>query len=230
VSLAHRSCTVVEPHLQHVLNVRKAIRTLSPASSYAASLCTIKSSWPTTCNVHETEYTIGCTHRRSMDHRSPPSGSLYARIRMLNHGIPRSQAVMSSFRPVSSCEHSPAPASTRTSSIASAETLVSPEYRGFASKDAYLEALRVWVEEQMHFQADVQMTGFYGKTTMEEYKSRPGLREDRRARKEAERRQTLAKTPTRVDEESQENPQEDVKVKKTSNFARRMFGRRATTA
>ena len=78
----------------------------------------------------------------------------------------------------------------------------SKPYRGFSSEAQYLEALQEWAEEKKYIYHDTRLTGFYGKTTMEEYASRPpvetGLKKKwkaRKARKEeqkAERRNTVA--------------------------------------
>ncbi|QIX01800.1 hypothetical protein AMS68_007317 [Peltaster fructicola] len=47
-------------------------------------------------------------------------------------------------------------------------------YRGFASEQAYMDALRAWADSK-RFAAPTETTllGFYGETTMEEYASRP---------------------------------------------------------
>jgi hypothetical protein len=74
-------------------------------------------------------------------------------------------------------------------------------YKGFASEEEYLEALREWAEQKKYITHDTMLTGFYGKTTMQEYASRPvvdiGLKKkwrERKARKEekrVERRNTV---------------------------------------
>ena len=75
-------------------------------------------------------------------------------------------------------------------------------YRGFPSEAAYLAALSEWAEHKKYIYYDTALSGFYGKKTMQEYASQPGvelgLRKKWKARKQkkedqkAERRNTVA--------------------------------------
>ncbi|KAK5467812.1 hypothetical protein LTS15_000785 [Exophiala xenobiotica] len=79
------------------------------------------------------------------------------------------------------------PRSTTTSrapsvfSAVSIDTLVgdsdsgtSPGYRGFPSRQAYLEALREWAEEKMYYHPAEQLHGFYGNKTVDEILNNQG--------------------------------------------------------
>jgi hypothetical protein len=71
-------------------------------------------------------------------------------------------------------------------------------FRGYESEDAYLAALIEFCNEKGYFETDTQITGFYGKKTVQDYVVegsgwRAESREERRRRKEAkaQRRSTL---------------------------------------
>ncbi|CAK4031137.1 Hypothetical predicted protein [Lecanosticta acicola] len=96
-------------------------------------------------------------------------------------------------------------ASTRAPSLTS--TLVADDshrqrqqrYKGFPSEEAYLAALREWVESKKYIQTDATMVGYYGTTTMDEYASRPKVElgwsrrwKERKVRKDAARRNSAA--------------------------------------
>ncbi|KAK5556679.1 hypothetical protein LTR46_005191 [Exophiala xenobiotica] len=79
------------------------------------------------------------------------------------------------------------PRSTTTSrapsvfSAVSIDTLVGdsdlgtpPGYRGFPSRQAYLEALREWAEEKMYYRPTEQLHGFYGNKTVDEILNNQG--------------------------------------------------------
>jgi len=56
-------------------------------------------------------------------------------------------------------------------SAASIDTLVTPDngYRGFPSREAYLQALREWVEEKMYYEpGETGLHGFYGTKTVDD--------------------------------------------------------------
>ncbi|KAL9594119.1 MAG: hypothetical protein Q9219_007209 [cf. Caloplaca sp. 3 TL-2023] len=59
-------------------------------------------------------------------------------------------------------------------------------YGIYASEEEYLAALRAWVEEKSDVRLDdrTALTGFYGKETMQDYANRPGLRSDRKKKRE----------------------------------------------
>jgi hypothetical protein len=46
-------------------------------------------------------------------------------------------------------------------------------YRGFPSREAYLEALEEWADSQRYYEPETSLRGFYGETTLESYASRP---------------------------------------------------------
>ncbi|RMZ84598.1 hypothetical protein DV737_g1155, partial [Chaetothyriales sp. CBS 132003] len=74
-----------------------------------------------------------------------------------------------------------------TSSI---NTLVADEsYRGFASEDEYIKALREWIESKAYHESDIQIRGWYGTKTKQDYLNEPSIFEERRARKRAEKRE-----------------------------------------
>ena len=98
-------------------------------------------------------------------------------------------------------------------------------YRGFPSYDAYLQAMRDWVDSKLYFETDVQLIGFYGTKDMEYYKSLPGFKSQRRIK--AERRNTVAKIPTNDSAKSQDGSQER-REKTLKDKAKNVFGRRAT--
>ena len=89
----------------------------------------------------------------------------------------------------------------RRETIAEATPVRRP-YRGFASEEEYLAALKEWAEEKKYVQHPTMLTGFFGPTTLQELASRPGVEiglkkkwKERKARKEerkAERRSTVA--------------------------------------
>ena len=115
------------------------------------------------------------------------------------------------------------PRSSRPASVfsaASVDTLVADKsYRGYPSKDAYLNALREWVDSKNHYDCDTQLPGFYGTKTAEYYKNKPGLLDDRRKRAAAARLNA-------VPEEGTPKPPEQSKGDKL----RQMFTRRKTVA
>lgn len=104
--------------------------------------------------------------------------------------------------------HSPSRASVmshatlapRHQSIAAPEQASARPYRGFASEEAYLNALRAWADGKRFAEpTETTLVGFYGTTTMAEYASRPpppgmnlNLRKkwkERRASKQLEKQQ-----------------------------------------
>ena len=100
------------------------------------------------------------------------------------------------------------------SRLASDETLPvhnsqngSSTYRGFPSREAYLEALEEFAEGKSYADAhDHTLTGFYGTKTMDHYKKKPKPTGDRAARKELAR---LAKRATVADGMPEGVPEEE---------------------
>jgi hypothetical protein len=119
-------------------------------------------------------------------------------------------------------------------------------YRGFESREAYLAALRDWVDNQQYYESNVQLEGWYGTKTKQEYLDEPSIFELRRERKKAEkeakdeqRRQTVSRLGP-VAENSELNGDDAVarggdavgstsKENKGSRL-KRVFARRATLA
>jgi hypothetical protein len=107
-------------------------------------------------------------------------------------------------------------------SAASIDTLVADQsYRGYPSQQAYLEALREWVDSKMYYESEIQLKGFYGTKTSEYYKNKPGLRSEKKAR-----RTPVAHLGT-VADESESNPA--VEETKGSKL-KKVFSRRKTVA
>ena len=110
-------------------------------------------------------------------------------------------------------------------SATSADTFVAePPYRGYPSKDAYLAALREWVESKAHYETGTQVMGFYGTKTAEDVK----LKADeykRKARRENGRERPGIRELNSVPEESVAGAE----LSKTERF-KKMFGRRRTVA
>ncbi|KIW17119.1 hypothetical protein PV08_04310 [Exophiala spinifera] len=73
---------------------------------------------------------------------------------------------------MSSIRSIPPPRPSRPASVFSAssiDTLVADQgYRGFPSREAYLQALMEWAEEKKYHQSNEQMLGFYGRKTTNE--------------------------------------------------------------
>lgn len=87
-----------------------------------------------------------------------------------------------------------------SSVMSDATTITAPihEQRGFKSREAYLAALNEFAESKLYMPAgDHTLHGWYGEKTMDDYKNRPGLRDDRK--KKSKRAKSLAK----LDHESQ---------------------------
>ena len=98
-------------------------------------------------------------------------------------------------------------------------------YRGFPSQEAYLQAMRDWVESKMYFESDVQLRGFYGTKDMEYYRNKPGFRSHKRGKDQ--RRHTVVKVPSNESTSSQDGS--DTKRDRTlKERAKGVFGRRAT--
>ena len=100
----------------------------------------------------------------------------------------------------------------------------------YQSEEAYLNDLRAWIEAKKYFSPGELATGgnrtlegFYGRTTMDEYASRPGLglrsrrreNKDQRERK-GQRRATIDETAKREEEDSSKNQEENLRRRKSS--------------
>lgn len=94
-------------------------------------------------------------------------------------------------------------------SIASGPPPGPKPFRGFPSEEAYLKALKDWVEEKSFIHLDTSLQGWYGTKTQEYYLNQPdggsGLRTMLREKREAkkQRRATVAninETPNEADD------------------------------
>lgn len=122
-------------------------------------------------------------------------------------------------------------------------------YRGFPSKEAYLEALREWVDDKTYYEADVQLKGWYGTKTKQDYLDKTSIWEERRERKQAEkaekmrvereRRKTVAMprlpeegevNEARVEEGREDGGEVRDRKERRGSKLRGLFGRRATVA
>ena len=123
--------------------------------------------------------------------------------------------------------------STTSSPPATTTTQGPQPYRGFPSHEAYLAALRSWVEEKMYFESDYQLRGFYGTKPMQYYMDKPGLRSHKKSKnqegKQVDRRASLARVPTRESVTSGKSQDDEQKTESTfKSKAKAVFGRRAT--
>ncbi|KIV86005.1 hypothetical protein PV11_01648 [Exophiala sideris] len=114
-------------------------------------------------------------------------------------------------------------------SAASIDTLVAPDssYRGFPSRQAYLEALREWAEEQLYYEADQPLVGFYGTQTTEEILRKQG------AKMPKSRRATVAQLTTVNEGETLTTPAPESSAEKESksgNRLKKVFSRRKSAA
>jgi hypothetical protein len=106
-------------------------------------------------------------------------------------------------------------------SAASIDTLVADtSYRGYASHDEYLQALKEWADSKRYYENDVQLNGFYGTKTSEYYRNKPGLRGGKK-----DRHATVAQLST-VQEDEQSPATEESKTSKL----KKVFSRRGTVA
>jgi hypothetical protein len=119
-------------------------------------------------------------------------------------------------------------------SAASIDTLVgdsgTPGYRGFPSRQAYLEALREWAEEKMYYRPTEQLHGFYGNKTVDEILNNQG------GKIPSSRRATVAQAKvgngTAHDEHGQQNrvvTEQAADKENTANRLKKVFSRRKST-
>jgi len=86
-----------------------------------------------------------------------------------------------------------------TSVLSDATTITGPAHtqRGFKSRESYLAALQEFADRKSHMESNERtLVGWYGVKTMDDYKARTSLKEERRKRKDREeqerqRRRTL---------------------------------------
>ena len=106
--------------------------------------------------------------------------------------------------PSSSSSSSSSSSASPTQATKATTTQPQP-YRGFPSQEAYLEALRTWVQQRECAQLDTALIGWYGSKTTEDYMNRTdvdlnlGLRNKlREMKREKQRRATIADTRATV--------------------------------
>ena len=118
------------------------------------------------------------------------------------------------------------PRTTRSPSVfsaASIDTLVGDQsYRGFPSRQAYLEALREWAEEKMYYHPTEQLRGFYGQKTVDEILDNQG------GKIPTSRRATVAQVGTAHDRQPAQVTEQADK-ENTANKLKKVFSRRKST-
>jgi hypothetical protein len=78
-------------------------------------------------------------------------------------------------------------------SAQSIDTVVADQsYRGFPSEQAYLDALKVWAQSKMFYEADEQLSGFYGKSTVDDILGKQGTTRGMTKSTRDQRRATVA--------------------------------------
>jgi hypothetical protein len=74
------------------------------------------------------------------------------------------------------------------------EPNVQRRYRGYANEDEYIKAFTEFLMEKQYFETDHQLSGFYGKETMDDYLQKSGYksRADRKREKAEKKRRPSA--------------------------------------
>lgn len=103
---------------------------------------------------------------------------------------------MSVKEPRSAFDRNPHAPASRPASIFSAQsidTLVTPDtsYRGYPSEQAYLDALKAWAQAKMFYEADEQLSGFYGNNTVDDILVKQGTVRGAKKVPKSKRRATL---------------------------------------
>ncbi|KAJ9634262.1 uncharacterized protein PV06_00436 [Exophiala oligosperma] len=121
----------------------------------------------------------------------------------------------------------PPPRPSRPASVFSAssiDTLVADQgYRGFSSREAYLQALHEWAEEKKYYQSTEQLHGFYGRKTVDEILGNQG------GKAPTSRRATVARLDT-VQEGRTVQVVDAPAKESTGNRLKKAFNRRKSTA
>ncbi|KIW66802.1 hypothetical protein PV04_06096 [Phialophora macrospora] len=85
---------------------------------------------------------------------------------------------------------------SRPASVFSAQSIdtvvADRSYRGFPSEQAYLDALKAWAQSKMYYEADEQLSGFYGKSTVDDILGKQGTTRGMTKSTRDERRATVA--------------------------------------
>lgn len=90
------------------------------------------------------------------------------------------------------------------------EPNVKRPYRGYPSEDDYIKAFTEFLMEKQYYETDTQLTGFYGKETMDDYIKKGGhgpfskSRADRKREKERRKRDAVGTTLENVTEVEEE--------------------------
>jgi len=90
------------------------------------------------------------------------------------------------------------------------EPNVARAYRGYASEDEYIAAFAAFLREKQYFESDQQLTGFYGKETLDDYVKRGGVgpfaknKAERKREKERRRKEAMGATLEDVTEAEEE--------------------------
>jgi hypothetical protein len=90
------------------------------------------------------------------------------------------------------------------------EPNVKRPYRGYASEDDYIKAFTEFLREKQYFESDQQLTGFYGKDTLDDIAKRGGhgpfskSKADRKRDKERRRKEAMGATLEDVTEAEEE--------------------------
>jgi len=105
------------------------------------------------------------------------------------------------------------------------EPNVQRPFRGYASEDEYIKAFTEFLREKQYFESDQQLTGFYGKDTLDDYIKRGGngpfakSKAERKRDKERRRKEAMGATLEDVTEAEEERARttEDVDATIPSN-------------
>lgn len=94
------------------------------------------------------------------------------------------------------------------------EPMVRRPYKGYPSEDDYIKAFTEFLMEKQYFETDMQLRGFYGTETMEDYLKKNGYKSKAERKREKERKKRLAAGATLEDvaeaEEERAKTQQDV--------------------
>jgi len=85
---------------------------------------------------------------------------------------------------------------SRPASVFSAQSIdtvvADTSYRGFPSEEAYLNALKAWANSKMFYEADDQLSGYYGKKTVDDILLKQGTTRGAKKTPRSQRRATVA--------------------------------------
>ncbi|KAJ9606538.1 hypothetical protein H2200_008546 [Cladophialophora chaetospira] len=85
---------------------------------------------------------------------------------------------------------------SRPASVFSAQSIdtvvADRRYKGFPSEEAYLQALKEWAQSKMYYEAEDQLSGFYGKKTVDDILTKQGSVRGTKRNTREQRRATVA--------------------------------------